>query len=78
MDFQFFSQCKTFPCSHIVGYTDQTDRVKVRGQWLAALSDESIKCLAVGAVNIQQARDAVKEKTGFTCPAGIAHNKVNI
>jgi nucleotidyltransferase/DNA polymerase involved in DNA repair len=45
---------------------------------LAALSDENIKCLAVGAVIIQQARDAVKEKTGFTCPAGIAHNKVNI
>jgi nucleotidyltransferase/DNA polymerase involved in DNA repair len=69
---------KTLACSHIVGYTDQTDRDKVRGQWLAALSDENIKCLAMGAVIIQQARDAVKEKTGFTCSAGIAHNKVNI
>ena len=68
---------KTLACSHIPGYTDQFDGDDVRGQWLAALYDENIKRLAMGAIIIQQARDAVKEKTGFTCTAGIAHNKVN-
>ena len=69
---------KTLSCSHIIGYTDLGDSSDVRGQWLAALSDENVRCLAMGAVIIQQARDAVKEKTGFTCSAGIACNKVNI
>ena len=69
---------KTLSCSHIIGYTDQPESHDVRGHWLAALSDENVRCLAMGAVIIQQARDAVKEKTGFTCTAGIASNKVNI
>ena len=43
---------------------------------MAALSDENVKRLAMGAIIIQEARDAVKQKTGFTCSAGIAHNKV--
>ena len=69
---------KTLVSTHIIGYTDEavTDGHRCRGQWLAALSDERNKCLAMGAVIIQRARDAVKEKTGFTCSAGIAHNKV--
>lgn len=66
---------KTLACSHIIGYTGQAESMK--GQWLAALSDENVKLLAMGAVIVQQAREAVKKKTGFTCSAGIAHNKVN-
>ena len=43
---------------------------------MAALSNENNKCLAMGALIIQKAREAIKEKTGFSCSAGIAHNKV--
>ncbi|XP_028393439.1 DNA polymerase eta-like [Dendronephthya gigantea] len=67
---------KTLACSHVIGYTDTTDSSDIRGRWMAALSDDKIKNLAMGAIIIQEARDAVKEKVGFTCSAGIAHNKV--
>lgn len=68
---------KTLACSHVIGYTDTTDISDIRGHWLAALSDDSIKNLAMGAIIVQEARNAVKQKAGFTCSAGIAHNKVN-
>lgn len=69
---------QTLKCCHIVGFTDQpsSDAHDVKGQWLAALSNERNRYLAMGALIIQKAREAVKEKTGFTCSAGIAHNKV--
>ena len=50
--------------------------------------DESLKAwlegegvdfeLAVGAVVVKEMRNAVYQKLGFTCSAGVAHNKVNI
>ena len=48
--------------------------------------DESLKAwlegedgdlqLAVGAVVVREMRNAVYQKLGFTCSAGVAHNKV--
>lgn len=70
---------ETLKCCHVVGFTDQASsgRSDVRGQWMAALSDENNKRLAMGALIIQKAREAIKSKAGFTCSAGIAHNKVH-
>ena len=34
--------------------------------------------LAVGAVVVREMRNAVYQKLGFTCSAGVAHNKVSI
>ena len=70
---------QTLACSHIVGFTDGQDSSDChdqKGVWLAALSDRNNRRLAMGALIIQEARKAIKEKTGFTCSAGIAHNKV--
>ena len=71
---------ETLCCSHIIGFTkkDTCDPEcrDVKAQWLAALSNEQNRRLAMGAILIQKAREAIKEKTGFTCSAGIAHNKV--
>ena len=43
---------------------------------LQRLSLDSNLNLAIGAIVVNEMRDAVLEKTGFTCSAGIAHNKV--
>ena len=47
-------------------------------QWANTLreSEENFN-LAVGAVIANDMRNAVKEKTGFSCSAGVGPNKVN-
>ena len=43
---------------------------------LQRLALDSNVNLAVGAIVVDEMRAAVLEQTGFTCSAGIAHNKV--
>lgn len=52
-------------------------------QWLASLPVSSIgeqNCaelqLTIGALIVEEMRAAVEKHTGFTCSAGISHNKV--
>ncbi|XP_064172743.1 DNA polymerase eta [Anguilla rostrata] len=66
------------------GATEETapdkEELRARGlrDWLAALScgARAELQLAVGALIVEEMRAAVEEHTGFSCSAGIAHNKV--
>ncbi|NXO03080.1 POLH polymerase, partial [Rhinopomastus cyanomelas] len=48
-------------------------------EWLASLSFDNPDCpdlqLTMGAVIVEEIRVAIEEATGFTCSAGISHNK---
>lgn len=53
------------------------------GDWLESLESSELPSmsdlkLAIGAEIVGRMRDAVYQRTGFRCSAGIAHNKVNI
>ena len=78
----------TFISTNIVGFDNkENDQLKnsedviscdLYKQWLCCLkNNEEIYRLAVGAVIADKMRKAVKEKTGFSCSAGIGQNKVN-
>ncbi|XP_061083679.1 DNA polymerase eta [Conger conger] len=53
-------------------------RAQGLGQWLGSLScgGQAELQLALGALILEEVRAAVEEHTGFSCSAGIAHNKV--
>ena len=78
----------TFQSTNIVGFDNkENDHLKksediilcdLYKQWLCCLkNNEETYRLAVGAVIADKMRKAVKEKTGFSCSAGIGQNKVN-
>ena len=77
---------KTFNSTHIVGLDNQELVIKgielretdVFQQWCQMLqaSQDNLR-LAIGAVIADRMRMAVKERTGFSCSAGIGHNKVS-
>ena len=54
-----------------VGDSDQHEDLP---SWLVGVGEE--RCLAVGALIAREMRRAVWEEAGFSCSAGIAHNKV--
>uniref|UniRef100_A0A8C5MVL7 DNA polymerase eta n=1 Tax=Leptobrachium leishanense TaxID=445787 RepID=A0A8C5MVL7_9ANUR len=80
------------PTSHMQGYPqthtpqecpegskEELRRLGV-AQWLESLAGADPRSpellLTVGAVIVEEMRTAVEKETGFTCSAGIAHNKV--
>ena len=70
---------KTSLSTFVEGFMEECkDEKKINLEsWKAALeSDINIRRLAVGAVILTEIREAVLKETGFTCSAGIAHNKV--
>lgn len=77
----------TFQSTNVVGFDNkQNDQLKtcediiscdLYKQWLCCLqNNEETYRLAVGAVIADKMRKAVREKTGFSCSAGIGQNKV--
>ncbi|KAL1123866.1 hypothetical protein AAG570_001636 [Ranatra chinensis] len=72
--------------SFVVGYSQQNsneedERSSGLETWLGdlyggELYDSSAVRLAVGGVIVEEMRQAVYERTGFRCSAGIAHNKI--
>ena len=51
-------------------------RVRLLEEWLSGEGRGAEMTLAVGALMARGIREAVLKETGFTCSAGIAHNKV--
>ena len=51
-------------------------RVRLLEEWLSGEGRGEEMTLAVGALMAREIREAVLKETGFTCSAGIAHNKV--
>ena len=77
----------TLQSTNVVGFDNkQNDQLKtcediiscdLYKQWLCCLqNNEETYRLAVGAVIADKMRKAVREKTGFSCSAGIGQNKV--
>ncbi|CAA9996650.1 unnamed protein product [Nesidiocoris tenuis] len=74
------------PNTFVVGYSkessnDEAERFEGTSSWLkdiysSGLEDVNVRKLAVGAVIVEEMRQAIFEKTGFRCSAGIAHNKI--
>ena len=74
---------KLLETTHIINIpTSDEKSVNIRPQShafvLQRLGLDSNLNLAVGAIVASEMREAVFEKTGFTCSAGIAHNKVYV
>jgi len=46
-------------------------------RWLCTQGANQDQLLAVAAVLTSEIREAVRKETGFTCSAGISHNKVS-
>eukprot|EP00795_Rhopilema_esculentum_P013193 gene13193-4002_t len=73
---------KLLETTHIIGISTQEDRNKDTAQSDALdvlkqkLTIDSNLNLGVGAIVANEMRDAVLERTKFTCSAGIAHNKM--
>ena len=61
------------------GDTDkEACRIRLLGEWLMKEGRGDEMSLAVGAIVAREMREAVFKETGFTCSAGIAHNKVSL
>ena len=56
---------------------NETRRIQLLGEWLMKEGRGDETSLAIGAIVAREMREAVFKETGFTCSAGIAHNKVN-
>lgn len=59
--------------------TDQpvvTNREQLLTRWLSTEGSNREQLLAVAAMLTNEIREAVQTETGFTCSAGISHNKV--
>ncbi|XP_040583703.1 DNA polymerase eta [Lepeophtheirus salmonis] len=61
---------QTLPNTNVVGF----EKNQVH-KWLEDLNADDTR-LSIGAYIMEQVREAVFEKTGFRCSAGIAHNKI--
>jgi len=46
-------------------------------RWLCTQGANQDQLLAVAAVLTSEIREAVQKETGFTCSAGVSHNKVS-
>ena len=75
----------TFKNTHLVGYDNKEfsgDESAILGSelfkaWLEVLkNNQNYFRLAIGAVIAHKMRQAVTEKTGFSCSAGVGPNKV--
>ena len=53
-------------------------REELLSVWLDSEGSTTELVLSVGAILANEIREAVLNETGFTCSAGIAHNKVNL
>ncbi|KAI5072525.1 hypothetical protein GOP47_0012631 [Adiantum capillus-veneris] len=64
--------------SHILGLSEvgQEWSITVKGWLSRSILDPKDRMLANGAIIIAELRKAVLTETGFTCSAGIAHNKM--
>ena len=64
-------------CAHLPSVASSTNRhCEDLLSWLAGEGSREERCLAVGALIATEMRRAVWEEAGFSCSAGIAHNKV--
>ena len=58
-------------CAH-----PEANKDEVLTRWLCTQGANEDQLLAVAAVLTSEIREAVRKETGFTCSAGISHNKV--
>ena len=78
---------ETFQETHLIGLDNKDVKLAMPEEikecdlfklWLNTLrNDQDSYRLAIGAVITDKMRKAVKEKTGFSCSAGVGHNKVS-
>ena len=54
----------------------QANREQLLTHWLRTEGSSREQLLAVAAMLTNEIREAVQAETGFTCSAGISHNKV--
>ena len=54
----------------------QASREQLLTHWLGSEGSNREQLLAVAAMLTNEIRQAVQTETGFTCSAGISHNKV--
>ena len=54
----------------------QASREQLLTHWLSTEGSNREQLLAVAAMLTNEIREAVQTETGFTCSAGISHNKV--
>ena len=54
----------------------QANREQLLTHWLSTEGSNREQLLAVAAMLTNEIREAVQTETGFTCSAGISHNKV--
>ena len=54
----------------------QASREDLLTHWLSSEGSNQEQLLAVAAMLTNEIREAVQTETGFTCSAGISHNKV--
>ena len=80
------------PCTHVAGFSPDVAPCETAPSallsvdhpqsllslWLDGDGSAEELCLAVGALLAGDMREAVLRETGFTCSAGIAHNKVRV
>ena len=62
--------------SSVITQQPQASREQLLTQWLSAEGSNREQLLAVAAMLTNEIREAVRTETGFTCSAGISHNKV--
>jgi len=55
----------------------QASREQLLTHWLSSEGFSREQLLAVAAMLTNEIREAVRTETGFTCSAGISHNKVH-
>ena len=60
----------------IIQQSPQANREQLLTQWLSVEGSNREQLLAVAAMLTNEIREAVHTETGFTCSAGISHNKV--
>ena len=54
----------------------QASREQLLTHWLSAEGSNQEQLLAVTAMLTNEIREAVRTETGFSCSAGVSHNKV--
>ena len=66
----------TTDSSVIIQQPQAASREQLLTQWLSSEGSNQEQLLAVAAMLTNEIREAVQIETGFTCSAGISHNKV--
>ena len=62
--------------SSVITEQPQADREQLLTHWLSEEGSNQEQLLAIAAMLTNEIREAVQSETGFTCSAGISHNKV--